>query len=358
MNDVFLKACRGEAVPYTPVWIMRQAGRYLKQYQRIRKKVDFLTLCKTPELAAEVTIQPIDALGVDAAILFSDILIPVEAMGMKLEFFEKKGPVLNPPLRDETSVKKLSIPQPENDLNFVMETIKILRKELKTRVPLIGFSGAPFTIATYMIEGGTSKNFLNTKRMMFQNPALYSSIMDRVTQMVTEYLRAQIRAGAQAVQLFDTWAGVFSPRDYKDYALPYVKRVIKDLSASADSLGQKNWQGIEKTEHVPIIYFVGECSSLLEEIKTCGADVVGIDWRINIDDAVRRLGDSVSVQGNLDPCALFLPKDKIGERVKEILNRASSARGHIFNLGHGVLPETPVENVVAMVEMVHSFSRK
>jgi uroporphyrinogen decarboxylase len=293
--------------------------------------------------------------------LFSDILIPVEAMGMKLKFFEKKGPVLNPPLRDETSVKKLLIPQPEDDLNFVMETIKILRKELKTRVPLIGFSGAPFTIATYMIEGGTSKNFLNTKRMMFQNPALYSSIMDRVTQMVTEYLRAQIKAGAQAVQLFDTWAGMFSPRDYKDYALPYVKRVIDALNPPHPPLEKGGKGGFEKLfseQNVPIIYFVGECSSLLEEIKTCGADVIGIDWRINIDDAIRRLGNSVSVQGNLDPCALFLPKDKIGERVKDILNRASSARGHIFNLGHGVLPETPVENVVAMVEKVHSFSRK
>jgi len=349
MDYTFLKACRGEKISHTPVWIMRQAGRYLKQYQKIRKKVDFLTLCKTPELAAEVTIQPIDALGVDAAILFSDILIPVEAMGMKLEFFEKKGPVLNPPIRNEASIKKLAVPNPEEDMNFVLETIKILRRELNGKVPLIGFSGAPLTMATYMIEGGTSKNFLQTKRMIFQTPDLYASLMDKVAQTVIEYLRSQIKAGAQAVQLFDTWAGIFSPADYKNFVLPYVKKIINAL---------KDWQKTEKIKYVPIIYFVGECSGLLEEIKTCGADVIGIDWRINMDDAIKRLGSNFSVQGNLDPCALFLPKEKIKERVKEILNRASSARGHIFNLGHGVLPETPVENVVAMVEMVHRLSRK
>ncbi len=349
MNDVFLKACRGEAVPYTPVWIMRQAGRYLKQYQKIRKKVDFLTLCKTPELAVEVTIQPIDALGVDAAILFSDILIPAEAMGMKLKFFEKKGPVLTPPIRDEHSVKKLSVPEPEDSLGFVMETIKVLRKELNTRVPLIGFSGAPFTMATYMIEGGTSKNFLQTKKMIFQSPGLYASLMEKITQTVVKYLEAQMKAGIQAVQLFDTWAGIFSPQDYKDYVLPYIKRVIKEI---------KDWQSTELTESVPIIYFVGECGGLLEEIKTCGADVIGIDWRINMDDAIKRLGNNISVQGNLDPCALFQPRKKIQGRVKDILNMAVSARGHIFNLGHGILPETRVENVVAMVEMVHNLSKK
>jgi len=340
MNDTFLKACRGEDVEYTPVWLMRQAGRYLKQYQKIRKKVDFLTLCKTPELAAEVTIQPLDVLGVDAAILFSDILIPVEAMGVELKFFEKKGPVLNPPM-DESSIKKLVIPDAEKDLSFVMETIKILRKKLTDRVPLIGFSGAPFTLATYMIEGGTSKNFLQTKRMMFWSPELYKSLMDKITETVIRYLKAQIKAGAQAVQLFDTWAGILSPRDYGTYALPYVKRVIDELK------GQ-----------VPIIYFVGECAGLLEEIKTCGADVISIDWRINLNDAIERLGSNFAVQGNLDPCALFMPKSKIVDRVSNILRQASSARGHIFNLGHGILPETPVENVAAMVEIVHKLSKR
>lgn len=341
MNDVFLSACLGKRVEYTPVWLMRQAGRYLKQYQKIRKRVDFLTLCKTPELAAEVTIQPVDALGVDAAILFSDILIPLEPMGMGLKFYEKKGPVFKKPIRDRKGIERLRIIEPETDVPFVMETIRILRKRLN--VPLIGFSGAPFTLATYMIEGGTSKNFLITKKMMFQEPQLYASLMDKITETVIRYLKAQIIAGAQAIQLFDTWAGVLSPGDFKEYALPYVKRIISSLKSNLK---------------VPIIYFVGQCAGLLEEVKNCGADVIGIDWRINIDDAIKRLGKGFSVQGNLDPCALFMPEGDMKPRINEILNRASIARGHIFNLGHGVLPETPVENVVAMVEMVHSLSRK
>ncbi|MBI5409710.1 MAG: uroporphyrinogen decarboxylase [Nitrospirae bacterium] len=347
MNNTFLKACRGEKTKYTPIWIMRQAGRYLPQYQKVRGKVDFLTLCKTPELAAEVTIQPIDILKVDAAILFSDILIPVEAMGMKLEFFEKRGPVLSPAVRDENTVKKLSVPDPEDRMRFVMDTIRLLRKELKNRAPLIGFSGAPFTTATYMIEGGTSKNFLNTKRMLFQSPELYRSLMDKVTDTVTEYLKAQIKAGAQAVQLFDTWAGVFSPPDYKEYALPYVIQVIKEL---------KKWQESEKL-NVPVIYFVGETAGLLEEIKKSGADVYGIDWRINLDSAIKRIGKNAVVQGNLDPISLFLPHDKIEQRVKDILQRASSAKGHVFNLGHGILPETPPESAIALVELVHKLSK-
>lgn len=349
MNDVFLKACRGEKVPYTPVWIMRQAGRYLSQYQKIRKKVDFLTLCKTPELAAEVTIQPIDILGVDAAILFSDILIPLEAMGMGLEFHEKRGPVFASPIRDEEAVGRLQVPEPDEAVGFVMDTIKILRRELEGRVPLIGFSGAPLTLATYMIEGGTSKNFLHTKQMIFQRPDLYASLMKKVTSMTTEYLKAQIRAGAQAVQIFDTWAGILSPRDFVDNALNYVQEIISNL---------RDWMDSEKRENVPIIYFVGQCSGLLERIKDSGADVIGVDWRINIDDAIQRAGVNYSYQGNLDPCALFLPADKIEERVRDILDRASSAKGHIFNLGHGVLPETPVENVVSMVETVHRLSGK
>jgi|Deesub1362A_J573_1020465.scaffolds.fasta_scaffold00396_9 uroporphyrinogen decarboxylase len=342
MNDTFLKACRGESVPYTPVWLMRQAGRYLRQYQKIRKKVDFLTLCKTPELAAEVTIQPIEALGVDAAILFSDILIPVEAMGMALRFYEKRGPVFKNPVRRRQDVERLLIPEPEEALSFVMDTIRLLRRELK--VPLIGFSGAPFTLATYMIEGGTSKNFLLTKRMIFESPEVYRSLMEKITETVTRYLKAQISAGAQAVQLFDTWAGVLSPHDYREYALPYVKSVIGAIKSIASG--------------VPVIYFVGQCAGLLEEIRGCGADVIGVDWRINLDDAIKRLGRRFAVQGNLDPCALFLPPAEIEGRIRDILRRASSSRGHIFNLGHGVLPETPVENVVAMVEMVHRLSSR
>ncbi len=349
MNDTFLKACRGESVPYTPVWIMRQAGRYLKEYQKVRKKVDFLTLCKTPELAAQVTIQPIDAIGVDAAILFSDILIPAEAMGMELKFSESKGPVFLNPVRDKSVVDKLSVPEPEEAMGFVLDTIKILRRELSDKVPLIGFSGAPFTMATYMIEGGSSKNFLLTKRMIFQRPDLYRELMHKIALTTTAYLKSQIKAGAQAVQLFDTWAGMLSPDDYRDYAMPYVKEVIESL---------RKWQKSENREQVPIIYFVGECGGLLKEISSSGADVAGIDWRVDLGSAIGELGGGISVQGNLDPCALFLPKDKIEERVKDILRRASSARGHIFNLGHGILPETPEENAIALVEAVHKFSKR
>ena len=349
MNDTFLKACRGEEVPYTPVWIMRQAGRYLDQYQQIRKKVDFLTLCKTPELAAEVTIQPIDILNVDAAILFSDILIPCEAMGMNLEFQETRGPVLTPVARDEETIKRLSVPDPEEKMGFVMDTIRILRKELADRVPLIGFAGAPFTTATYMIEGGTSRNFLNTKRMIYESPRLYASLMDKTTAAITEYLKAQVSAGAQAVQIFDTWGGIFSPEDFKEYALSYVIKIIRAL---------KEWMNSEGREEVPIIYFVGSTAGILKEIKTSGADVFGVDWRIDLDRAIRELGSDVVVQGNLDPLSLFLPLEKIEERVKDVLGRTSSAKGHIFNLGHGVVPQTPPDNVIALVEMVHRLSKR
>jgi uroporphyrinogen decarboxylase len=340
MNDIFLKACRGEKVEYTPVWLMRQAGRYLPQYQAVRANVDFLTLCKTPELAAEVTLQPIEILGVDAAILFSDILIPVEAMGMTLEFPEKSGPTLSEPLRNKSAVDKLVVPDTEDDMPFIIETIGILRKKLE--VPLIGFSGAPFTLATYMIEGGSSKNFIHTKRMMFQNNRLFQYLMDKLTLTVTSYLTAQIRAGVQVVQIFDTWAGVVTPYDYRESILPFVKRTIAEL----------------KKEGVPIIYFANDCAGILKEIKKSEADVVGIDWRIDIGDAVKKLGKKVTVQGNLDPCALFLSKEEIEERVKDILWKGETAKGHIFNLGHGILPETPVENAIALIEAVHKYGKK
>ncbi len=349
MNDTFLKACRGEEVPYTPIWIMRQAGRYLEEYRAIRGKADFLTMCKTPELTTEVTLQPIDILNVDAAILFCDILIPCEAMGQGLEFHEGKGPILFPEIRDEETVNTLFVPDPEDTMKFVMDAIRMLRKELADRVPLIGFAGAPLTTATYMIEGGTSKNFLNTKRMIFEAPHLYSAFMDKVTATITDYLKAQISAGVQAVQIFDTWGGIFSPEDFREHALKYVQRIIKDLKGAMSSGNIKE---------VPIIYFVGETAGLLEEIKTSGADVHGVDWRINLDDAISRLGDNAVVQGNLDPLAMFLPQDKIEERVQDVLKRAISAEGHIFNLGHGVVPQTPRDNVIALVEMVHRLSKK
>ena len=341
MNDTFLKACRGEKVEYTPVWFMRQAGRYLPQYQAIRSNMDFLTLCKNPKFAAEVTLQPVDILGVDAAILFSDILIPVEAMGMHLEFSEKEGPVLSEPVRNKAAVEKLIIPDIEEDLPFVLETIKILRKELENKVPLIGFSGAPFTLATYMIEGGSSKNYLNTKKMMFQNSGAFGYLMEKLSDVVTSYLSSQINAGAQAVQIFDSWAGILAPSDYRTFALPYVRKIISDL----------------KKEGVPVIYFANNCAGILKEVKKCGADVIGIDWRIDIGDAIKKIGKKIVVQGNLDPCALFLPREKLEERAGEILWKGEAAKGHIFNLGHGILPQTPVENVVALVEAVHSQGR-
>jgi uroporphyrinogen decarboxylase len=339
MNDTFLKACRGEKTDYTPVWLMRQAGRYLPEYQKVRSKVDFLTLCKTPELAAEVTIQPVDILKVDAAILFSDILVPIEPMGMKLEFSESKGPILYDPIRNDIAVSKLRKIKSEEDVPFVIEAIKILVKKLN--VPLIGFSGAPFTLATYMIEGGSSKNFINTKKMMFQTPELYARLIEKITDTVIDYLQAQINAGVNAIQVFDSWAGILSPVDFERYALPYVQKIVSVFKGK-----------------VPVIYFAFNGSAMLKKVKHSGADVIGIDWRIDISDAVNIFGNDVTVQGNLDPCILFGTKDMIRERVAGILQGAKGAKGHIFNLGHGILPETPVENAKAMVQAVHELSAK
>lgn len=339
MNDTFLRACRGEKTDYTPVWIMRQAGRYLPAYQKVRSKVDFLTLCKTPELAAEVTIQPVDILKVDAAILFSDILIPVEAMGMKLEFSESKGPILYNPIRDELAVMKLAALKAEEDVNFVAEAIKILISKLN--VPLIGFSGAPFTLATYMIEGGSSKNYINTKRMMFQAPELFHKLMDIITEAVISYLEMQVSAGVHAVQVFDSWAGILSPVDYEHFALKYVQRIVSSFKG-----------------RVPVIYFAFNSSAMLNKVKQSGADVLGIDWRIDISEAINTLGNDVAVQGNLDPCTLFGTRDLIKDRVSKVLSGAGSAKGHIFNLGHGILPEIPFENAIALVEEVHEISSR
>lgn len=336
MNDTLLKACRGEKTEYTPVWLMRQAGRYLPEYQEIRAKYDFMTLCKTPELAAEVTLQPVKRLNVDAAILFSDILIPLEPMGIKIEFPEKGGPVLS--YEDLNKLKEIN---PEKDIPFVMETIKILLKELD--VPLIGFSGAPFTLLTYIIEQGSSKNFLKTKRLMYENLKEYTRLMELLSRTVSKYLSAQIQAGAQAVQLFDTWAGILTPRDFKEYVLPYVKKVISSLKGP-----------------VPVIYFVLNGGTFLDLIKESGADVIGVDWRIDIGTAIDKLKDGVAVQGNLDPCELFLPEEKLFERITDIVKKGmrSSIKGHIFNLGHGILPETPVDKAKFLVDSVHEISAR
>lgn len=344
MNDTFLKACRGEAVDYTPVWLMRQAGRYLPEYHAVRKNYTFLEMCKTPEAAAEVTIQPVDILGVDAAILFSDILVPLEKMGCPLEFQEKRGPVFLEPIRDKAGVDKLVIPDPEAELGYVMDTIRILRRELEGRVPLIGFSGAPFTLATYLIEGGSSKNYFLTKKMMYTAPQLYADLLAKITDCQILYLQAQAAAGAQALQIFDSWAGVLAPRDFAEFAMPYVQRIIRTLKESGVT--------------VPIIYFANNGATLLPQSLTSGADVLGLDWRINLDEAVKVVGRQVSLQGNMDPIALLLPHDKMEERIANILNQAKGARGHIFNLGHGIVPEIPPEQARYFVETVHRLSKR
>lgn len=340
MNDTFLQACRGERTAYTPVWFMRQAGRYLPEYQKIRRKVSFLELCKTPELAAEVTLQPVDIFGFDAAILFSDILIPMEAMGLALEFSEGKGPIFANPVRSQKAVDELVVPVPEEAVPFVLDTIRLLRSQLQT--PLIGFAGAPFTLATYLIEGGSSKVFLNTKKMMFQEPKLYHNLLAKITACTSAYLQAQARAGAQALQLFDSWVGILAPCDYQEFALPYVRSIISDLRAVTD---------------VPIIYFANNGSTLTGLTTTAGADVLGFDWRLPIGDAIARAGQH-AVQGNIDPLALFLPKERLEERIQTMLTEARDANGYIFNLGHGILPETPPEQVRIAVDAVHRFSGK
>jgi uroporphyrinogen decarboxylase len=343
MKTEFLKACRGEKTDFTPVWIMRQAGRYLPQYHTVRSKGTFLELCKAPERAAEVTIQPVDFLDVDAAILFSDILVPLEKMGAPLEFQEKKGPVFPSPIRDQAAVDALGIPDPEDDLGYVMDTIRILRKELVDRVPLIGFSGAPFTLATYLIEGGSSKNYYQTKKMMYEAPELYGNLLDKITECTITYLTGQAAAGAQALQVFDSWAGVLAPRDYAEFAFPYVKRIITAL---------------KKVTDVPLIYFANNGATLLDQTINCGADVLGFDWRINLDEVVNRVGSKVSIQGNMDPISLFLPEERLADRVRNVLTQAKDARGHIFNLGHGIIPETSPDQAKLAVELVHSISRE
>ncbi|MHB8984026.1 MAG: uroporphyrinogen decarboxylase [Carboxydocellales bacterium] len=341
-NDRFLRACRREEVDCTPVWLMRQAGRYMKEYMEIRSKYSFLTMCKTPELAAEVTLQPINKLGVDAAILFADILLPLEGMGINLEFAKNEGPVIHNPVRTKADVDKIRVIEAEEATPYVMEAVKLCRKELDGRVPLIGFSGAPFTLASYIIEGSGSKAYINCKQMMWQAPELWHALLDKIDEVIVRYLKAQIKAGAQAVQLFDSWVGTLAPKDYAEFVLPHSKYVLDNL----------------KGEGVPVIHFANNSSTLLELVKQAGGDVIGLDWRINIDEAWGRLGYDVAVQGNLDPIALFAPPEKIELMVKGILERVGNRPGHIFNLGHGIQKETPVESVIALVEAVHKYGKR
>jgi uroporphyrinogen decarboxylase len=339
MNTRFLDACWGKPVDVVPVWLMRQAGRYLPDYMRVRSKCTFLELCKTPELAAEVTIQPVDILGVDAAILFSDILTPVEPMGMHLDFVP--GPVFRDPIRTMADVEALKIPNMEQDVPYVLDAVKLLRKELATKVPLIGFGGAPFTLACYMVEGKGSKDFAALKKMMYAEPEVYAALMDKITTMDMEYLNAQIKAGAQAIQIFDTWGGMLSPADYERYVLPYTQRLIN---------------GLDRT-HVPVIHFVKGAGTMLEIVKQAGGDVMGLDWHVNLGKARDVLGD-MAVQGNLDPTVLFAPKEVIEREVKRVLDENAGRPGLIFNLGHGILPTVPPENAIYMVECVHRLSQK
>lgn len=338
---LFIKACRREEVERTPIWLMRQAGRYMAEYQDVRNKHSFLEMCKNPELAAEITMQPLERLGVDAAILFSDILIPVEAMGMRLEFKEGTGPIIHNPVRTGKEISALNVPEPEEKLPFVMDTIRLLRKRLDGKLPLIGFSGAPFTTASYMVEGGGSRNYLHTKSMMYNHPELFNGLMEKISTTLSLYLNAQIKAGVHAVQLFDSWVGALSPTDYERFVLPHTKRLIDAVS-----------------REVPFIHFATGSSTLLELMKKAGGDVIGVDWRINLDDAWKRIGYDVGIQGNLDPMVLFAGPAEIENRARQILNMAENRPGHIFNLGHGIHKETPVENVQTLVSAVKKHGRR
>lgn len=339
MNDRFLRACRREPVDATPVWFMRQAGRYMPEYRAIREKYSLLEICQHPELAAEVTLQPVRALGVDAAILFADILLPAIPFGVGLEFAKGEGPVLLNPIRNLDDVKNLQPVNPESDLGYVMEAIRILRGTL-SGLPLIGFCGAPFTVASYLIEGGSSREFIKTKTMMYSAPEVWHALMDKLSTVLTDYIVAQIHAGAQAVQVFDSWVGALSPQDYENYVLPYSQRILQAV----------------KKEIVPAIHFGTNTAALLPLMKRAGCDVIGLDWRVPLDDGWKILGGDVAVQGNLDPAVLFAPLPEIKKRVNDILDRANGRAGHIFNLGHGILQNTPVDNVKAAVDMVHEYS--
>ena len=341
MNDRFLKACRREPVDCTPVWFMRQAGRYMAEYRALRAKHSILELCKTPELAAQVTLQPIDRFPLDAAIIFADILLPLEPMGLSLEFAEGEGPVIHNPVRSQADVERLKVID-GGELEYVAEAIRQARRALNGRVPLIGFAGAPFTLASYAIEGGSSRNYLLTKQLMYCEPKAWHQLMDKFARVITGYLRRQIKAGAQAIQLFDSWVGCLSVGDYVEYVLPHVQLIFEGL----------------KREGVPMIHFGTGTSAMLRQMRDAGGDVIGVDWRIHLDEAWATVGHDVAIQGNLDPLTLFAPLHEIERRVADILRRAGGRPGHIFNLGHGILPTTPIEHVAATIDMVHKLSQR
>ncbi len=341
-NDLLLKACRREPTPRTPIWIMRQAGRYLPEYQKVRAKADFLTMCHTPELAAEVTLQPIDIIGVDAAIIFSDILVIPAAMGMPLNFTEGRGPVFEKPLQSAAEIAALRLVEPESDLSSVLDAIKLVKKELDGRVPVIGFAGAPWTLASYMIEGSGSKNFTKIKGLMYSEPDTLLSLLNKLSDAVADLLLAQIKAGADVVQIFDSWAGILTPEYFKKFSMPFLKDVVQKV----------------KKAGVPVILFARDAGHSFPELAEIGADVLSVSWTEDLEQARQAVGSKVGLQGNLDPSALFAPKEVLLRETKNVLQKAGSHPGYIFNLGHGILPKTPVDNAKALVEFVKEESAK
>lgn len=344
-NDTFIRALLKQPVAYTPVWMMRQAGRYLPEYRQVREQAgSFLNLCTNPELACEVTLQPLRRFDFDAAILFSDILTIPDAMGLGLYFTEGEGPKFHHPLRTAADVEKLPIPDPELELRYVMDAVRLIRKNLAGSVPLIGFSGSPWTLATYMVEGGSSKSFHRVKGLMYEQPKVMHALLDKLAQSVASYLNAQIAAGAQAVMLFDTWGGVLSTEDYEEFSLYYAKQIRSLLNTNVDG------------QQIPTILFSKGCGQWLEAMTDAGYDALGLDWQTDIANARARVGHQVALQGNMDPIALYAQPEIITEKVKNILHKYGQGSGHIFNLGHGILPDINPEHVKAMVDAVHQYS--
>jgi uroporphyrinogen decarboxylase len=342
MSDRFLRACRREPVDCTPVWFMRQAGRYLPEYQSVRAGHGILDVCKTPALAVEVTLQPVRRFAVDAAIIFADILLPLEPMGLQLSFAEGVGPVIANPVRTAADVAALQAVRPGDDLGFVLEAIGEARSALAGEVPLIGFAGAPFTLASYAVEGAGSRNYVETKRLMYTDPDAWHDLMARLADAVAAFLLAQVAAGAQAVQLFDSWVGALSPDDYAEYAYPYTQRIFAALAGSG----------------VPRIHFGTGATTLLPLMADAGGDVIGLDWRVPLDEGWEVVGHGKAIQGNLDPVVLFAPEPEIERRVLDVVKRADGRPGHIFNLGHGILPGTPPEAVGFVTDLVHRSTRR
>jgi len=345
-EHLFLRACRRQPVPRTPVWMMRQAGRYLPQYRAVRERAGgFLAMCKTPELACEVTLQPIDEFGFDAAILFSDILIPLEGMGLDIDF--TPAPVIARPVASAGDVDRLAVPDPTEAVPYVLEAVRLIRAGLAGRVPLIGFAGAPFTLACYAIEGHGSKTWSKAKAMLLGQPAIGHALLDKLARCQAAYLEAQVAAGAEAVQLFDSWAGALAPRDFRELALRYAREVFALLRASP------TW----RSGGVPIIYFVNGCAPYLDDLAGCGADVLGVDWRVDLAEVRRRVPE-LAVQGNLDPACLYLDPEPLRQRVGDVLRAAGDAPGHVFNLGHGLEPDMDPERVRSVVAAVRELSAR